>query len=360
MTHEREMLTDAVAGLIARHMASGGDSEDFDAPFDAPLWTALAEHGFTLVSVPEELGGSGGDVADAASVLRIAGATAAAVPLAETLLLGSWLLTRAGLPLPEQAPITVAPESDDLRVRRAGSGWHVEGTLPRVPWAADCERVVAFATDGSTTHVVSLPRSAYRGSLRANMAGERREDLMVGGELDDEDLAIAPDSVDRESLWRRGALARGIAMTGALERARDLTTTYVQQREQFGRPLARFQAVQQQLAEMIAEVAAAQAAVSAAVTAEDSGSPGLAAAIAKVRVGRSANTVAAIAHQLHGAIGVTDEYELHRFTRRLWAWRDEFGSEASWSAAIGRAIARQGAEELWPWLTSTQDGPDGS
>ncbi len=70
-------------------------------------------------------------------------------------------------------------------------------------------------------------------------------------------------------------------------------------------------------------------------------------ASAKIRAGEAATRAAEIAHQVHGAIGYTEEHQLHRFTLRLWAWRDEFGSETEWASWVGAAVARIGGEGLW-------------
>jgi alkylation response protein AidB-like acyl-CoA dehydrogenase len=146
---------------------------------------------------------------------------------------------------------------------------------------------------------------------------------------------------------RRGALLRSVQIVGALERVRDLTVRYAGEREQFGQPLNRFQAVQQQLAELAGAVALAAAAVDEAV-AEPTGKR---IAVAKVVAGASAGRGAAIAHQVHGAIGFTHEHVLHRFTTRLWRWRDEFGTEAVWSEGLGDLLARVGGDRLWEVTT---------
>jgi acyl-CoA dehydrogenase len=141
---------------------------------------------------------------------------------------------------------------------------------------------------------------------------------------------------------------RSIQIAGALERVRDMTVQYAADRRQFGQPLNRFQAVQQQLAEMAGEVALAGAAVEAAVA--DPLSPKQVAA-AKVVAGHAAGRVAAIAHQVHGAIGFTHEHQLHRWTLKLWEWRDEFGTESAWSEALGDLLARAGGDRLWEVVT---------
>ncbi len=69
-------------------------------------------------------------------------------------------------------------------------------------------------------------------------------------------------------------------------------------------------------------------------------------------MGEAAGEGAAIAHQVFGAIGFTQEHILHRYTQRLWAWRDQFGTESEWAERIGRHVAGEGADELWPMLAA--------
>jgi acyl-CoA dehydrogenase len=75
-------------------------------------------------------------------------------------------------------------------------------------------------------------------------------------------------------------------------------------------------------------------------------------ASAKIRVGEAAGEGAAIAHQVLGALGFTQEHVLHRYTRRLWAWRDDFGSESRWAVKLGELVAARGADALWPMLAA--------
>jgi acyl-CoA dehydrogenase len=336
---ERDMLVESVRGVVGRHAALTETEGRLE--FDAGLWGELADHGFTLVAVPEAAGGAGADLQDAAALLQAAVESAIAVPLGETLFVASWALVEAGLSVPADRPLTVAPSGGSLRLRRTAAGWRVTGELPRVPWGgiADCVAVADAEREG--LHVVLLPAPAAEISPDVNIAGEPRDSLHVDVELDEAAVAPAPDGLDGHALRRRGALARAVAMTGALARCQNLTTTFLPQRSQFGRSLSKFQAVQQLAAELVAEVAAAAAAVDLAIEAELAGPAPHAVAVAKVRTGCAATIVATIAHQLHGAIGITDEYELHHFTRRLWAWRDEFGSETEWSIMLGRAVGAQ-------------------
>jgi acyl-CoA dehydrogenase len=95
-------------------------------------------------------------------------------------------------------------------------------------------------------------------------------------------------------------------------------------------------------------------AVESAAIAVAAGRPSsaLAVAAAKIRAGEAAGKVAEIAHQVHGAIGFTHEHSLHRLTRRLWSWRDEFGTESHWSRELGRAVMAAGVDALWPMITA--------
>jgi alkylation response protein AidB-like acyl-CoA dehydrogenase len=141
-------------------------------------------------------------------------------------------------------------------------------------------------------------------------------------------------------------------IAGALERITAMTAQYAMDRVQFGRPIGRFQAVQHSLAMLAAQTAAAGAAADIAAEALDGGVHLPAIAAAKARAGEAAGIGAGLAHQIHGAIGFTYEHSLHFFTKRLHAWRDEYGGEAEWSERLGRHLAAQGADALWPTLTA--------
>jgi alkylation response protein AidB-like acyl-CoA dehydrogenase len=150
---------------------------------------------------------------------------------------------------------------------------------------------------------------------------------------------------------------RAEQMAGALERCLEQSLQYAADRRQFGRPIAKFQAVQHNLAVLAGEVAAATTSADAAVSAiarhgiEDDRTF-LAVATAKIRGGQAAGAGAGIAHQVHGAMGFTREYSLQHRTRRLWAWRDEFDPEAVWAIELGRHVAKHGGDALWATVTA--------
>ena len=178
--------------------------------------------------------------------------------------------------------------------------------------------------------------------------GEHAVDLPVA-----EAILDSAGASDRELY---GAMILAAKMAGALAAALDLSVRYTRERQQFGKPLASFQAIQQQLAVFAEEAAAADLAAACAFRAADSmvregGKPWFEIACAKLRANQAARISTGIAHQVHGAMGFTAEYPLHKFTRRLWAWGSEHGNERYWSDRIGAHIAARGHRNFWPDLT---------
>jgi acyl-CoA dehydrogenase len=311
------------------------------------LWDALEESGLTLAWVPDELGGAGAALADGFAVLRVAGRFAAPLPLAETLMAG-WLLARAGIAVPT-GPLTIAPVHADGHIALAADGT-LAGRARRVPFARNADHIAVLARRGNEPVVTLVAAAGLRIKSSTSLAGEPRDDVSFDGVAPE---AARPATVDQDLLVAFGAAVRLQQIAGALEKILEQSVQYALDRSQFGRPIAKFQAVQHNLATLAGEVAAASAAANGA--AEACALPQIAigeVAIAKVRGGEAAGAGAAIAHQVHGAMGFTYEHSLHHATRRLWAWREEFGNEAVWAARLGRMVAERGAEGLWPFITA--------
>jgi len=348
----RAMLIESATRLFADHV----DAKLLDAAkrdgWSPELWRIVAEAQLPLVSIAEEAGGAGGSLSDLAAVLRIAGRYAAPIPLAETALAG-WMLASCRLPI-ESGPLACGPVHGEIvAARRHGTQWSLSGSMRRVPWARIAQRLVVLVSGPAGAMVACVDPKLCKVSPGSNLALEPRDDVVldnvvVAGSL----VAPAAPSVNHAALRLRGALARSLLMAGALERALELAVRYSTERIQFGRKIGQFQAIQQELARFAGEVAAAVAAALSAAGALDRGEDSLlAVASAKIRTAQAAHEGALIAHQVHGAIGVTDEYALHHSTLRLWAWRDEFGNETAWATELGRALAAAGADQLWPLLT---------
>ncbi len=357
VSEEREMLVGAVSQLMG-DLCTPEDVRGAERTGWAPsLWAALCESGFAAVGVAEAAGGSGGDVADACALLEVAGAYAAPVPMAETGMLGGWALASAGLPLPAGA-VTVAPghRDDEVRLERRSGTWRLRCRIHRVPWASESEVVVVLARlDGrpdGPLHVVALPRGSFETQAGHNLAGEPREVVTFDGSVGAESVAAAPEGLDEQAMSLRGALSRCALLCGAMSRISTLTGRYTHERQQFGRPIARFQAVQHHLVRIAEQTQAARTATTAAAHNSVARLDLFDIAAAKTVAGDAAVIVAAAAHQAHGAMGMTREYELAQLTRRLWSWRDEYHNEAYWSRLLGQQVIAQGADALWPRVST--------
>lgn len=314
------MLADTAERLFTTH-AEAIEQAAAQGGWATEAWNAIEESGLPLALVPEQHGGFGIPPAEALALVRQAGTHALALPLAETMIANA-ALAAAGLPLAE-GPAGLAPEPQKP-----------------VPWGRFAQTVVAFS-DGQL-HRYTSPTVVQQGQ---NLASAPRDLLdLAGGET-----APFPGA----SLLEWAALARALQMAGALEHVLQLTVDHVSTRVQFGRPLAKFQAIQQELAKLAGEVAAASAAADQAADAfAENTDLAFAVAVARARIGEAASKASAIAHQLHGAIGFTREHVLHRYTTALWSWRDEYGTQRAWTLALGKRALAAGREGYWPMVVA--------
>jgi acyl-CoA dehydrogenase len=313
-------------------------------------WDAVEEAGLHRALVPEEAGGYGVPVADALSLLRVAGEHALPLPLAETLL-ASWLLAGAGLPIPD-GPLTIAPvvAGETVSLHRQADVWRLQGTATRIPWGRSAAAAAVLTAHDGVPHVALVPSELWEVAEAENLAREPRDTLTL--DVVPEAVAPAAAGMGPAQLRAVGAAMRSLQMAGALAHITAISVQYAQDRVQFGRPIGKFQAVQQNLAVLAGQTAAASAAADLAAEAVAAGVRLLPIAAAKSRTGEAAGQGAAIAHQVHGAIGFTYEHTLHFFTKRLWSWRDEFGNEAEWNLFVGRHMAKAGADRLWAEITA--------
>lgn len=349
----RALIADSATRIFSDYCDPQTVNSAADDAWKAPLWQELTENGLTLAWVPEEQGGAGAGIGAGFAILNISGQFAVPVPLAETMLAG-WLLAQGGIEAPEGA-MSVAPMGmgDKLSISADGT---VTGLARNVAFAGEVDHMAVLA-EGEEGPVVALVKTADCNITHGEtIAGDPQGQV---GFSTTPAIAHAPFSGTgmANRLMLMGATVRAVQMAGALQAVLDMTVGYAQERVAFGRPIGKFQAVQHNLARLAGEMAAGSAvAGSAADTIEHANdfddAVFLETASAKVRVGEAAGEAAAIAHQVFGAIGFTNEHILHRYVRRLWAWRDEFGNESEWAEMLGCHVARRGADELWPMLTA--------
>ncbi|MET0703047.1 MAG: acyl-CoA dehydrogenase family protein [Mycobacterium sp.] len=320
------------------------DVQRVDLEFSAELWGTLERSGLTLLTTPEERGGTGAGLHELAVVLESTGYHAAPVPIAEHDLLASWLLGIADLP----AAVGVSTAAVTDQPLRAG---RLDAVLEHVPWAGVADAVVVAGAG----FVASIPTTQLTIALEPDIAGQPHGRVHIAAELDGAWFAEV-DIATANEFRLRGALARSLQTCGALARALTLSCEHARQREQFGRPIAKFQAVQALIADAASSVALAKTAVDYAtqiVVTHGFDSPhGLfAVSVAKIEAARAATLVARNAHQVHGAIGFTLDHRLRHFTTRALAWRSDFGAPRAWQHQLGRLVL-DSPNDVWELVTA--------
>lgn len=323
-------------------------------------WGLLADAGMPWVGVDERVGGAGGGLNDACSVVFAAGRFAVPAPVAETGLIGGAIMAAHGLEVGwEPLSVPVPTSRDRLMIDTAGC---VTGELGCVPWAGRTNGVVAVAHTDGGLRLVAVDAGRAEIVPGRNVAGEPRDRVLFDRVPVDPARIVECDERTVRELELRGALSRSLLLAGAATALVSITATYAADRRQFGRPIGSFQAIGNRLARLASEARAAATigtVLSSGFVETDDQSEALFGAefaimAAKIATTRSALAVTTEAHQIHGAIGMTQEYELQQFSRRIFAWSREWGSARAWSAAFGRRLLSGGVDNLWPSLTANR------
>lgn len=327
-------LVEMMSAVFAAHREQHASGEAI-----AELWGRLGELGLVRLTGSEESGGSGAGWPEAVELLRAAAWHGVKIPLAEHDLLACWLLETVGL------------EIDDAR--RTACLLDGDGVARAVPWAADSERVVLLWRDGTGYRVADVDTASLSVTAGRNNAGEPRDEVRA------DFAALSGTSVPEDVVTRfahRAALVRAVQVCAALDRILESSVAHTRDRTQFGRPLAKFQAVQNLVADIAAESALARAATDGALAEAlrsewSSSHLDFLVAAARSCVGHAASVVVRNAHQVHGAIGTTLEHRLHEFTMPALSWRSEYGSVAHWDDTLTEYATRAGSDGLWALVT---------
>jgi acyl-CoA dehydrogenase len=351
MSEIREMLIDTTNKMMKDLCTKDLINEVEQGTPAVKLWETLKESGMTTVGVSEDVGGSGGTIGDALHMLVVAGEFAAPVPLTETLM-ANWFLAYNHLPI-SSGPLTIASINNDdgFPFKKDEEGWVISGNARSVPWAEGAEKLAVLGNSGEGVKIAIIDTSHCKIKPGQNLAGEPRSDVLFNKVKVGED-GVFPSVLDSNQFLLIGSLTRVALMAGGLQRLLDLTVQYSKERTQFGRSIGRFQAIQQHLAVLAGEVTSVQVAANVAIERFESDQNEAAIMAAKIRAGEAASKACPIAHQVLGAIGFTNEHALHHITRRLWSWRDEFGTESDWAKILGEKVVHNGANRLWSSVTS--------
>ncbi|WP_340149161.1 acyl-CoA dehydrogenase family protein [uncultured Sneathiella sp.] len=349
MNEMRQIMADTVEKLFTEHVTKSLKESAEASDFPEHLWNAVEENGLLHILVPEKFGGVGAEFADAEVIARGIGRHAVPMPVVESIL-ANWLLASAEIDLPAGMTVLAPVRAEEMLSLSAGK---LSGTATRVPWGRTAAQVVVITAEGD---VALMEAGAYSVTENQNIAGEPR-DTLTFKDATPAATGRLPGGTTLGSIFALGAMMRSAQMAGAMEWILEASVQYANDRVQFGRAIGKFQAIQQSMAELAGHTAASGAASTGAFQAADlAQQSGLDStfeiAAAKTRISEAAGIAAAISHQIHGAIGFTYEHDLHFRTRRLWSWRDEFGSDSYWADWIGGNVLEREADDLWPWLTT--------
>lgn len=312
--------------LLVQDLAkNAGPSQDGQL---SDVWPKVQELGLAGIGIAEETGGSGGELGDLLVVIRE--------------------LARAGIDTPiveaATAAFAIGPAPDgcfDTVAVSADTGLDVVTFAPAARRAVMVGASDVAAFELAEADIVPLVDIAGRPAGRVRLA----------------DAPCTHPGITPDAVMERLALARSASLIGGCWGAYDMTKRYVIDRHQFGAPLIKISAVSTNLAHMVVAVRTAESALhrTLAITC-DPGATDLrrlgAVASARIAAAQCATAVARTAHQLHGAVGITTEYGLHRYTRALWAQRDADESELRWCTRLGEAALAVDEAAFWEQLTA--------
>lgn len=348
MSEMQEYIVEATNKILKKNVSKELIDASEQGEWSTKLWDTLVEAGLVSIGIDEELGGTGGDAIDAFAVLRLAGKYAAPVPIFETIVSG-WLLAEQQVQTSCQPTSIIMDWESDVKGN--------EFTLKEVPWGRHVSQVVYIGKINGQVRMALVPTINAEVKPNQNIAGEPLDDLYFKG-VNLEALTQFEVEVDyiTEKVLEYGVLGKSAMMAGAMEQVLDLSVFYANERKQFGRSIGKFQAIQHHLAALSSETAVVLAALNYAVASFEDNTIREELPLVKMKISEAAGTVAGIAHQLHGAIGMTHEHQLHQVTRRLWAWREDFGNEMHWAKKLAKLYIDNNELTLWDSITNEKRG----
>jgi alkylation response protein AidB-like acyl-CoA dehydrogenase len=360
LTEEQSMLRDSARGLISdkapvSHLRQLRDSKDATG-FSRELWKAFAEMGFTGLLVPEDFGGSGLGCVEAGIVMEEIGRTLMPSPFLSTAVLAASALSRGGsaaqksghLPKISDGSLLAALAIDEgakhrplqisLQAKRSGNGFRLNGAK-------------AFVVDGHTADLLIVAgRSAGSPGERDGLtlflvdpqangvAAERTAmvDSHNAARINFDNVEIDADhvlgEVDQgypllEGLLNIGRGAVASEMVGLSEEVFARTVSYLKERKQFGKAIGEFQALQHRAAQLYIEIEITRAAVLKALQTLDAdfGNAAAAISVAKARAGTTATLAVQEGVQMHGGMGMTDQFDIGFFMKRARVCQELFG-----------------------------------
>lgn len=329
LTHAlQQLLQDQCTPQLVRAIEGGQSAAEF--------WARLEESGFADALVPEDAGGAGLALHEVFTLLDLCGHHTVPVPLAHTMLARA-LLAASGVAPP---PGSIAISADaTVRAQRLHCAQVSFGRVADWVLTRHAERTVLLPVAQAQSEAGIFPLDAT---------------------LEWSETAVAQGTAVTGShdLMALQACAASALIAGALMNVFQRTLQYANERQQFGRPIGKFQAIQHQLSVLSEHAFAARMAAQIGCRAEGVVPDRLRAAVAKARTSEAALEAASISHSIHGAIGFTEEFDLQLYTRRLHAWRQTAGSESYWHGVLGDELLDHPQGLALDLIRATTDAPN--
>ncbi len=311
------------------------------------LWTEFSKLGFTNIFSPDDQSGINAKWTDAQIILKASGYHGAPLPVGESLA-SNWFASRNGMVLPDghwaitNGPIKIDEKLNKVDFENLDVAW---GRYAKQLLHVD-ERRITLIELGDKLSIEKL----------TNLANEPRDKISGKGKV----IESVETNLTKNPLHWIGSLVRSCQIAGAAGQTLDLSLKYSKDREQFGRPISKFQTIQNYLADL-AGLSASLDAISIAAANDldlyglsENSQARITLAAAKCRSSEGVEKVTRLSHQVHGAIGFTYEYGLHFYTKRLWSWRDEYGSAVEWGSFLGDIALKHNSSNIWPLVTNEE------
>ena len=327
MNAEIDLLSESLNRVFADFIATESGHHYGMQEWPGPLWETIEEMEFNQSPLGQL----------AVTSAHAMGRFAIPLPLSENIIASSILGNKKINSINGPYGLLFQSQATDLNLDASEK---LSGRVVGIPWALNCKIFVVCCQDT----VLLIDSSDCTFVSGTNIAGEARDTVI----LDKVSITDKVVGVSEQSIFLEAALLKASQITGALDRLLNMSLDYVLNRKQFGRSISKFQVIQHQLAILAGHVASAEAAVQTAAT---SNCDLIAVGAAKAMASSAAGDAAAIAHQVHGALGFTAEHSLHKYTKALWAWREEYGNETYWNMQLGDKLSKAGGRLLWPSIT---------
>ncbi|MFJ8262188.1 acyl-CoA dehydrogenase family protein [Rummeliibacillus sp. NPDC094406] len=346
MSEIKDMLIDVVEKIFKDHVQKETVDLVEEGKWAENVWSILNDNGMLGVTISEDAGGADGDLEDLLNIYRLVGKYAVPIPFVEYTF-ANYLLELVKLPITERK-VTYTVNTNEKLVFTGDQT--VRGTLTNVPWARHADELVAIAKAEEGDYLVKVAIEDTFLEQNINLSCEPRDTIILENVKVLHKSVVALTSEQLQTIMHVETAAKVALMAGTIEKINDLTVQYTKEREQFGRPIHRFQLVQEHLALLAGETVIIRSAVDNMIAALVENRHQNEVILTRIRIDEATKTVSTSAHQVHGAIGVTHEHNLHQYTRRLWSYRDEGVTQSEWSEILANELL-QSDESLWESLT---------